>query len=401
MDPGDAGRPPRAIFTLEDGTAAFLRDGAGPAREVALPPGADPERVAAAGGLGVAPTPEGALAVFDLRTDIERRQISLGRFDPSTITGLAISPEGDVAATVPVGDGDDVLLWARAGASRVRVLARGRRYSRVAVAGGRVAFVGGDGLRDGERVTIVDPATNRVVFRGPPASEITSLAFDGRNVAFSTPACALAGPARSRRTIPPGPCSRTDVAVSTVVPAVRDGRYRVRVACINAPARRCRVSATLRTRSGRRRRARARARVPVRRRARDRDSVRRARVTAAAHGSRDGPGRSLARRLRGVNSRRAGAGELRWVGRWFCHWRGAESGDAPPPRESRVVAPIGPQVITRARMSATRHSSARVEFVNAGVDKVDSREPSERQRATRSRASSCRAGSTTRLSRAP
>ena len=92
-----------------------------------------PTRVAAAGDVAVAPTPEGALTVFDVRNDIERGQISLGRFDPNTITGLAISPEGDVAATVPVGDGDDVLLWAPAGATRVRELARGHEYSRVAV----------------------------------------------------------------------------------------------------------------------------------------------------------------------------------------------------------------------------------------------------------------------------
>ena len=88
------------VLTLEDG-AVQLRGPDGRIREVAVPPGADPTRVAAAGDLAVAPTPEGALTVFDVRNDIERGQISLGRFDPNTITGLAISPEGDVAADRP------------------------------------------------------------------------------------------------------------------------------------------------------------------------------------------------------------------------------------------------------------------------------------------------------------
>ena len=227
----------------------MLRGPDGRIREVAVPPGADPTRVAAAGDLGVAPTPEGALTVFNLRTDIERGQVSLGRFDPNTITGLAISPDGDVAATVPVGDGDDVLLWAPAGATRVRELARGHEYSRVAVAGGRVAFVGADGLREGVRAFVIDPRLRRIVFRGPPAFDVGSLGFDGRNIAFALPGCLVAGPAVSRRTIPEGPCSRTDVAVDSV--EVREGRVRVRVACINSPRSSCQVTARVRTQSGR------------------------------------------------------------------------------------------------------------------------------------------------------
>ena len=236
------------VLTLEDG-GVRLRGPDGRIREVAVPPGADPTRVAASGDLAVAPTPEGALTVFDVRTDIERAQISLGRFDPNTITGLAVSPEGDVAATVPVGDGDDVLLWAPAGATRVRELTRGHEYSRVAVAGGRVAFVAADGLRDGVRAFVIDPRSRRIVFRGPPAFDVSSLSFDGRNLAFALPGCLVAGPAVSRRTIPPGPCSRTDLAIDSA--ELRQGSVRVRVACINAPARRCRVAARVTTRSGR------------------------------------------------------------------------------------------------------------------------------------------------------
>jgi hypothetical protein len=236
------------VLTLEDG-AVMLRGPDGRIREVAVPPGADPTRVATSRDLAVAPTPDGALTVFDVRTDIERGQVSLGRFDPNTITGLAVSPEGDVAATVPVGDGDDVLLWAPAGATRVRELARGHEYSRVAVAGGRVAFVAADGLRDGVRAFVIDPRSRRIVFRGPPAFDVTSLSFDGRNIALALPDCLLAGPAVSRRTIPEGPCSRTDLAVDSA--ELQEGSVKVRVACINVPARRCEVAVRVTTRAGR------------------------------------------------------------------------------------------------------------------------------------------------------
>ena len=101
------------VVTLEGGVGAFLRNGSGRAQEVALPPGADPEIVATGGTLGVAPTSEGVLVVFDLRTDTEVRQISLGRFDAATVNGIAISPSGDVALTVPVGDGSDACCGRR------------------------------------------------------------------------------------------------------------------------------------------------------------------------------------------------------------------------------------------------------------------------------------------------
>ena len=96
---------------------------------------------------------------------------------------------------------------------------------------------------------MIDPRSRRIVFRGPPAFDVSSLSFDGRNIAFALPGCLVAGPAVSRRTIPPGPCSRTDLAVDSA--EIRDGRVRVRVACINSPNRSCRVTARVRTRSGR------------------------------------------------------------------------------------------------------------------------------------------------------
>ena len=166
------------VVTLEDG-GVWLRRG-GRRVEIALPPGANPELVAVAGTVGVAPVPEGALVVFDLRSGVELRQVSLGEYDPVNLDGLAVSPAGDVAATVPAGDGTGVLVWAPAGASGVQVLARGAsRLGRVAVAGGRVAYVTGAKLREGVRAVVVDPAGPREVLRGPPVYDVTSLSFDG------------------------------------------------------------------------------------------------------------------------------------------------------------------------------------------------------------------------------
>ena len=236
------------VLTLE--SVPRLRDGTG-VSEVALPPYGDPELIAAAGTVAVAPTGEGTLVVFDLLTGTEQRQIALGRFDPATLNGLAISPSGDVAATVPVGDGSDVVLFAPADAVRVRVLATGAEFSRVAVAGGRVAYIGAVPGRDGVRVTVLDASSGRVVWRGPAASDIGGLGFDGRALAFHTPSCGYAGVlGTSQAVLPPGPCVRTEIAVSTTIPAVRSNRLRVRIGCINAPLGRCRVTATLRTRGG-------------------------------------------------------------------------------------------------------------------------------------------------------
>ena len=244
----DAGAPPlfgivpsiqpsaAGLVVLED-DGAWLRRG-GHREEVALPPGADPGHVAVAGALGVAPVPEGALIVFSLDSGVEEREISLGAFDGSNATGLAMSSSGEVAASVPVGDGTDALVYAVPGADRVRVLARGVRFGRVAVDGGRVAFVSGDGLAEGVRVLAVD-TSGRVVFRGPPAVDVVSLSASGTAVAWATPSCLLVATS-SRFTLPDGPCARTEIATARV-------RGGTRVACVNAPTRRCHVRASGRT----------------------------------------------------------------------------------------------------------------------------------------------------------
>ena len=97
---------------------------------------------------------------------------------------------------------------------------------------------------------VVDPVSRREVLRGPPVYDVTSLSFDGAWLGFSTPSCLYVASA-SAFTLPAGPCARTAVAAEPL-----RGGGRVRVACINAPTRACRVRVGAKTVSVRRDQAR-------------------------------------------------------------------------------------------------------------------------------------------------
>ena len=164
-------------------------------------------------GLGVAPVPEGLLTLFSVPGGIEQRSVSLGSLDLYNPSGLSVSPSGEVAAALPVGDGTEAVVYAGPDDSRVRVIARGLRFGRVAVSGGRVAFVTDAGLPEGMRVFVVDAATGHTVFRGPPAVDVTfatkltaSPAKDG----FGEPAIVVVVGAGSMRctTVPYSPLSK-------------------------------------------------------------------------------------------------------------------------------------------------------------------------------------------------
>jgi hypothetical protein len=233
----------QGIFTQE--ATPTLRDvAAGTKTDVVLPPEGDPGFIAAAGGLAVAST-DGALIVFDLRSGTELHQISLGSFD-AQVTSLAISPTGDVAATTATGDGSDVVLWAPAGATQVRVLATLARAEEVATAGGRVAFVGSNRLDAGVRVTVLDGATAAKLFHGPVTADAGALSFDGAHIAYRTEACTLVSDVTagsSAAVLPVGPCVRTAATVASLAPA---GAYaRVDVGCLSGPGDACHVIARL------------------------------------------------------------------------------------------------------------------------------------------------------------
>ena len=137
------------------------------------------------------------MIVFSVVDGIEQRQISLGPFDGFNVSGLAISPGGDVAATVPVGDGTDALVLSPAGSERVRVLARGVRFGRVAAAAGARLRLR-RGLREGVRWwwSTVPPAARCSADRLPSTSPWP---MTGRAVAWSTHrAASWGGPPASR-----------------------------------------------------------------------------------------------------------------------------------------------------------------------------------------------------------
>jgi hypothetical protein len=229
----------QGVFTQE--AIPLLRDAAGRRTEVVVPPESNAGFVAAAGDIGVAST-DGALIVFDLRSGTELHQIALGSYD-AQVTSLAVSPAGEVAATTAVGDGTDVLLYAPAGASRVRVLAREVRMETVAVAGGRVAYVGSNRLDAGVRVTVLNGASGARQFRGPMSETAERLSFDGAHLAWATGDCTLLAtvPAASVGVVPEGPCVRTDATVARL-----EGR-RASVTCLSAPTASCRVRFAKRT----------------------------------------------------------------------------------------------------------------------------------------------------------
>ena len=231
---------------------AVLRGGPGDGRVLALPAGADAGRFAAAGNLGAAVTRDAAV-VLDLRTGAEVRRLAL---DGPVVIGIGLSPAGDLAITAELEDGSDVLLWAPAGADEFTVVAHEDRYGLVATAGGRIAMAAPTAGRTGTRVVVLEPVPGgepRVLYRGPAAAAIDSLAFDGGTVGFSSRGCQLVArvdPASSRLTVPEGPCARTEgwVTISDPTPG---GTYRLHVACLTAPAKRCRIDVRVRTFDGR------------------------------------------------------------------------------------------------------------------------------------------------------
>ncbi|WP_028061961.1 WD40 repeat domain-containing protein [Solirubrobacter soli] len=227
------------VFTQE--AVPLVRGLSGERTEVVVPPESNAGFVAAAGDVGVAST-DGALIVFDLRSGTELHQISLEGYD-AQVTSLAVSPDGDVAATTAVGDGSDVLLYAPAGASRVRALAREVRMETVATAGGRVAYVGSNRLDAGVRVTVLDGASGARLFRGPVSADAERLSFDGTHLAWTTGGCTLlaAVPTAAVGVVPSGPCVRTEASVARMEGA------RVEVTCLSAPTSSCRVRAAGRT----------------------------------------------------------------------------------------------------------------------------------------------------------
>ena len=162
----------------------------------------------------------------------------------------------------------------------------------------------------------IDPRSRRIVFRGPPGYDVSSLSFDGRTIAFALPGCLIAGPAGLAPHDPARP-------VLADRPRRRQPQNSARTPCSVRVALHQRAGPPLPRRGARRRRASGRsagrldARVP----------------TSEAHAcSRSGPEPSRPRRPRAAHGPRRGS--LRRPGsvRFECAPNGTgEGGGGPTP----------------------------------------------------------------------
>lgn len=222
-----------------DRERVFLRPPGGPARELAMPRGADLEHLAAAGNVLAVWTPT-EIVLHDLPSGAVRSRLPLGDFARAPLIGLGVSEAGDVAL-VAEESGRDFLGWAPAGAAAPRIALAGDQFGHVATGGGLIALEVPAVAGDAARVVVLDPTSDptRVLFRGPPAAAVRALDFDGRHVAWATDGCQLVADVGSPalRVIPAGPCARTEASFTQYVPS--SVRYRIR--CIATPGRRCRV----------------------------------------------------------------------------------------------------------------------------------------------------------------
>jgi hypothetical protein len=259
------------VVTLErtgrSGRVAAVARAAGRApRTLTLPPGADPRRLAVAGSLVAAPVPRNpeldrAVVVADRSTGAELRRIPiLGPGAP--VIHLAIGADGSVAFASEVPGAGLVLFWSPAGSDGFAIYHPPAQPDGLAVAGNRAAIVTPAPGPAGARVAVVDlPAVlppglrtlhrARVAFRGPAHAYVRSLAFDGSHIAWRSDRCQLVANVRSasRRSIPRGPCLRTEITtlefgVSTIKRFIRRGVVPAAVRCISGPGRLCRVRAT-------------------------------------------------------------------------------------------------------------------------------------------------------------
>jgi hypothetical protein len=259
------------VVTLErmgnSGRVAAIARAAGRApRTVTLPRGTDPSRLTVAGSLVAAPVPRNpdldrAVVVADRATGAELRRIPiLGTGAP--VLRLALGADGSVAFVSEVLGAGLVLFWSPAGSDGFAIYHPPAQPDGLAVAGNRAAIVTPAPGPAGARVAVVDlPAVlppglrtlhrAPVAFRGPVHAYVRSLAFDGGHVAWSSDHCQLIADMRSasRRSIPRGPCLRTEIAtlefhVTTIERFIRRRVVPVAVRCISGPGRLCRVRAT-------------------------------------------------------------------------------------------------------------------------------------------------------------
>ena len=259
--------PPGGFVTLERRAGAgptetarelWVTDTSGAGRQVVLPRGADPTTLAVTGtsaAVAIVDRETGLqeVDVLDLATGAVTRRVAAGSLARlGVVNSVALSAEGEIAITGEDGSGSDGLGWAAATASQLQIVTANDRFGLVSAAHGRIAMVGpnGPGLSGGDRVFVYEPRAPgqepRVLFRGPPASHVEALDFDGAHVAWAIQgSCQLvanAAPADSNLVMPRGPCLRTQVTtVGFVPPKLRGAAVGLEFNCLTAPATSCRL----------------------------------------------------------------------------------------------------------------------------------------------------------------
>ena len=237
------------VLTLEDGGSPFLRDRDGRTREVHAAarrgPGAGRHR----GRVWACADARGVLIVFDLRSGhrdppgragpLRARDHQRARRSRRRATSRRPSRSA-TAATCCCG---------RPPARRASACSRAGASSRVAIARRARGVRRRRRPARRRRAFVIDPRSRRIVVpRAAGVRRLVAAASTGATSRSRSPAAWSPARRVSRRTIPPGPCSRSDLAVDSV--EIRDDRVGVRMACINSPNRSCRVTARVRTRSG-------------------------------------------------------------------------------------------------------------------------------------------------------
>lgn len=238
-----------------------LRPPGAPSRRLVLPRGADPENVVVAGGLAAVPIVVRRnlrrVDVLDLATGRVTRRVAYadGAKVDAELLSLGMGADGSLAATVS-GGLQGSFLHAPPGAVAFGPGAGVDPLGALAPAGNRLAMVveaGGGGLR----VIVVEARRRRspVLFRGPVASQIGNVQYDGTHLVWSSGFCQFVARVRrgaSRLDVPRGPCVRTDVTTTEHQTSNEDQRPPVRrtrrgrqipygIDCLTGPGGRCRV----------------------------------------------------------------------------------------------------------------------------------------------------------------
>lgn len=233
-----------------------VRSPGAPTRYIPLPDALNADQIDVSGTVAAVGYERGrarGVDLVDLRSGHTIRSVDGGVLDSISYVGLG--DDGSVAVTGRSKRGRDVAAYAVPGAARLRTVALGLfdevdpGTAGVALA---VRIAGAGATLDGSsRVVVVrpggDPRRPAVTFRGPPATDVDGLSFDGTRVVWGTDGCQVLAEARGgTRLLPRGVCVRSEVATGLYSLTRRAGRtgLSVPLRCLTGVGAVCRVRVT-------------------------------------------------------------------------------------------------------------------------------------------------------------